>query len=182
MWRQKKNGVRGCPRRDTWRALARHATQVFCGQCHDECFFIRSLADVDCRVDPTTNDVDCEVSDVSFPGADVESALRGDVWFCQRRLRHKNVTWDIFLDGGIYFWVFLGWCIVFLDGLCDSRMFSVTSCWALRILGMCCGQKQCGFVEDDVVYKISPPCRGCEPQILKHITDIWLFGYWHKQI
>lgn len=124
-----------------------------------------------------SNDVDCEVCDVSFTVADVESAWRGDVWFRQRRLRHKDVTWDILLNGGIYFLVLLRWCIVFLDGLCDSRMFCETSYWALRILRMCWGQKQCGFVHGDVVYELSPPCRGCLPQTLKHVTDMKLFGY-----
>ena len=38
---------------------------------------------------------------MSFIVADVEIALRGDVWFCGRRLGHENVTWDILLDGGI---------------------------------------------------------------------------------
>ena len=124
--------------------------QVFCGQCHDGCFFIRSLDDVACRVDPTLNDVVCQIYDVSFPGADVDwevsdvslpgadvgSALRGDVCFRQRRPRHKNVTWDIFIDGCDCFCVFLGLGIVFLDSLCDIMMFYVTSCSPQRFPGM----------------------------------------------
>ena len=38
---------------------------------------------------------------MSFIVADVEIALRGDVWFDGRQLGHGNVMWDILLDGGI---------------------------------------------------------------------------------
>ena len=75
--------------------------QVFCGQCHDASFFICSLADVGCRVDPSCNDMESEVSDVSFIVADVEFASRGNVWFGGCRLGQENVMWDILLDGGI---------------------------------------------------------------------------------
>ena len=60
-------------------------------------FFIRSLDGVGCHVDPSRNDVDCEISDVSFVVADVDIALRGHV-------RHvfglADVDWDMKMSCG----------------------------------------------------------------------------------
>ena len=52
---------------------------IFYGQYHDVRFFIRSLDNRGCHVDPCRNDVDCEIFDVSFVVVDVDIALRGHV-------------------------------------------------------------------------------------------------------
>jgi hypothetical protein len=87
---------------------------------------------------------------------------------CDTKMSHET-SWS---TDACIFWYFLGFNIVFLDVLCDRRMLSVTSYWAWQILGMSCGQKHNGFVHDDVIFKLGPPCCGWLPQIQKHMTDM----------
>jgi len=60
-------------------------------------FFIRSLDDVGCHVDPCRNDVDCEIFDVSFVVVDVDIALRGHV---RPVFGLADVDWDMKMSCG----------------------------------------------------------------------------------
>ena len=79
-----------------WRAHGLHASN-FCRQCHDVRFFIRSLDDVGCHVDLCRNDVDCEISDVSFVVFDVDIAVRGHVCLV---FGLADVDWDMKMSCG----------------------------------------------------------------------------------
>lgn len=90
---------------------------------------------------------------------------------CDTKMSHET-SW---LTDACIFRYFLGWCIVFLDVLCESSMLCVTLCWAWWIHGMSCGQKHMWFVDDDVIFNVSLPWGGCLAQCPKT-------HYWHREV
>lgn len=142
MGRHIKHGVPWCPRRDTWTPRGLHVSMFFPGSATSWVFGVGPMltwGDAWTLLEMTWTS---KFFDVSCNIADVELALRGDVWFRGRRVWHVDVMWDILRDGWNSFREFFRCPIVLFDGLCDNRMFCVVSYSTLQTIRVCFAQNR----------------------------------------